>query len=428
MKNGYENDLQKFEEQAFYKEFWLFNYTNRYIFDYLEYYELRTLIIGSFLEKARSLRQTYTTPHREDDDEYFQHLYDQEFLNCLIYSYHRINFKDGFNDIKYNDLLIKYNNPYKMVSTEHHEFIRLSHDLTTKFGYLYLALLTPPDRSFNWDVFINKTIKIDFDKFLSLIFPYERFGETFKGIQINIRKYTKDVFLKSWDLSIHFKADTPISKLRKLIKEAYPNPLTQTIGEENSADISVYIARKDISPSKVVKYIEAQVNWLKMGIGGRNVAAVDDSGQLLIDYAKKILIQSERDRKKYIDIIKVTSGLNEKTWPIIKNNIRRAIGLHHWDIITSMLDSNGEKIKLERLLKVTYERLADETPALLNYYRHGYYCENTEKFKISTAEAYKTIISEMRKDYTMTVACIESYSYLSPEDTKNLKRLDKEKN
>ncbi len=415
-------ELDKLQEHGYFKEYWLYNYTHRYVFDYFDFYGLKTIYFGSLNEQITNLRRYYTdsldsylTQHEQDYE-------DLNFANCLVYEHYTKTAQPYFNCSRYDELLYHYNYPYRRVDKHHYDFIECLQSLTTQFGFLFLTFTGQPDRTLNWELFIDNTLYFDHSKFSDLISAYPKDGYGFKGLQINVRKYSDKVDLENWDLAIHFKFGTPILKLKKQLKGIYKSIKKQSIGDEESADISVYVVREQVSPSRVIKYIDAQLKWLKIREDAAKNKTNNRGINSLDDFGLQIMVKSEQDAKKILDLVKTSSGFNERMWPIDKNNIRRAIGLHHWDIIASTLDTNGEKIKLEPLLKATYERLADEKPALLNYYRHGYYCENTKKLNINTAEAYGTIISEMRKDYTMTVACIKSYSYLSPQETKNLRK------
>lgn len=301
--HGSMNDLQN---QTEHRTLFHFCYTQRHVKKLIQQDQDKRAATEGILEWSLEIFKKYNpvTPRLG-----FSNL-TIEFINCLVYGFHKKTQKDGFQDLVYEALLTKYDNPIEKIHPDEIESIKALHDLTLLYGYLIIKVLIPPKHNLIWDTFIKSPSKEALIPAQSL-YPYPKNGESMGGVQISIRPFTSEIN-NNWDLVIYYHDEHKISHIKDKLNTLWEKKGKQEIGDNSNYDIALYIDRNACSSiSKALEVLRLQISWLHTErFGGFSLFSFDLISPDLSDKNKKSL-------KSLIDTLeamRISEGLTEKSW------------------------------------------------------------------------------------------------------------------
>lgn len=398
------NKLASIERERVYRDWWRFQYTNRYFKKRLQ----TDPVMGENADKAfRWLTVTFnkfkllrTYPAQNKAIDYPTALF--EFTNCLVYSYHKRTQADGFLDIRYELLLCEYGHPLDTVPSEDFDFVEYLHRLTVGLGFLSILLDLQPDYTVSWEIFIDG--KDEFDPTNSLVqtYSYPKTGDNPKGIQVSTSDNPREVN-NEWDRVIYCSLDDTDTYLKEQLAELWKDGGKHKAGDSENYDIALFIQSEKCTPNSVFEFLKLQVKWTLISHMNRLIRVVGEKSKTQVTDVRphKKLKNLESD---LLAAIKLSEGLVEKRKDIEKDNVRRAVGLYLWD---EFYWSNKKLKSKESLIIEVVRQLEKNNLACLEHYRQGYRRDMNDLDKGS--RAFKTVVREMLVDLEVADYCIKHF-------------------
>jgi len=403
-KDAFER-MDEIDKEVAYMELWRFSYASRHVQQSLWEEKRLDEEIERTLKWSSDITEKYC-PETKMQKDYSHTL---TFLNCLIYGYHRQEINDGYIDLRYESLLWEYDNPIEKVTPEEVIIVKNLHDLSYKFGYLILELYAKPDHTVFWDWFVRKPRQKP-----TSIPPYYRFpekGNCPQGVQIALSKYDTNIN-ENWDLIIYYSEGDKISHIKKDLDNRWNEKVNVLIGKKPNHDIAFYIDRETCKKTHALDVLEFQIGLWRFELSGRSAVFRDGTNN-----APKFTNNHEEPKNfmaNTVDAFRISEKLTEKRWKSNKNNVRRSIGIYHWDKIHS---PEPTAAYIKPLIRDTISRLHRNNPSVLNEYHTNYTKLMTREpvinFKAKD-EFIETIIREMERDYKLTDHCIKNADYIRP--------------
>jgi hypothetical protein len=417
------------EKRRLYKDFWLFNYTNRHFVSSFP----SALGMNFFIESWFTTLDKLIYKYAPQD---FINLWGKQaktrnssalnkyniqicltFANALVYRFHRQHMNDGFFDLLYEIEVKQAQNPIEKLTSTELNFVKEMHELTLRYGFLAFSLFQDSNSSILWDAFVEH----DPDDFLSehirTLFPYPKNGLDLKGLQIHVKPYDFNCLI-DWDCVVYYKEKTPISHIRQALNATWDEESKQVIGDANDFQIAFYINRNITTKRYILRAIDSQVFHSELHQHGRVAFTCEDELAHFWDQKKP----SKRLRSFYPGMttaVTIGDDLIEKHRGLENDNVRRAIGLYHWDKVKcGMLTTKSRTA----LFSETIEKLQETKPELLNYYHTEFNFPHGQNIRGNTAEVHSVVISEMKEDFYVAKACIKNAEYLSNEKVKKLRK------
>ena len=194
--------MKDLQEQEEHRTLFHFCYTQRHNYKLRQQDQEKRTAIEGLLEWSLKIYKKYNpvTPKLG-----FSNL-TIEFINCLVYGFHKKTQKDGFQDLAYEALLTKYDHPIEKIHPDEIESVKALHDLSLLYGFLIIKILIPPKHNSIWNIFIESPPKETVVPSQTL-YPYPKIGESMDGIQISVRPFTSEIN-NNWDLVIYY---SPVS-------------------------------------------------------------------------------------------------------------------------------------------------------------------------------------------------------------------------
>jgi len=406
--NETKQELASLQKEVIYRDWWHFQYTNRYFKQLLlvdegmdENVDQSFRWITETFDKFKGARM-YPV---EQDIAYLRDLF--EFTNCLVYGYHKRTHSDGYLDIRYEVLLYEYGYPLAKIPPEDIEFVEYLHQLTLEFGYLVLPLDAQPDYTVSWELFIDKVDDFDPTKNFLQTYLYPKKGEHPKGIQISTKYHPRGIE-DGWDRVIYCSLDDTDSHLKEMVFELWEPNGRREVGNSIDYDIVLFIEGDKCTPSAVLKALKLQVRWTLINQLRRSVKIFDEKGGgkfADVRPHKKL----KRLGKELIEIIRFSEGLTEKQKDVETDNVRRAIGLYLWD---QLYWSDKQFKSKASLVKDTVRSLEKKSKFfVLEHYRSGY--EKDLQDVSEAIKAFNTVVREMLKDLDVTDYCVRHGDFFS---------------
>lgn len=426
-------DYLKLEKRRLYKDFWLFNYTNRhYLSSFLNcdalnvftedcFYKLDDLIekyapqdfISTWGDDAKTANQDALNKYNIEIC--------LTFANALVYAYHKKNTNDGFLDFFYELDSAQIGDPLEQLAESEINFIKDRHQETLKYGFLSFSIYQDFNTSLLWHAFIES----DPDKFLSAhiqhLYPYPKKGLDLKSLQIHVKPYDFTCLI-DWDCVVYYKAKTPSSTIRKALSIIWDEESKKIIGDSKDFQIAFYINRKISTKRYVLRAIDAQVFHSEIHQYGRKASSIEGTevtGVTGLESKKKPSKKPKRPYSGLTTALYIGDNLIEKHRGLEKDNVRRAIGIYHWDRIShSKLNEKSQN----ELFNITINELRATKPHLLAYFHTQYNAQSKSGILGDAAAVHSTVLREMREDFYVAKACIKNAEYLSNEEVKKKRK------
>lgn len=407
--------LASIERENVYRDWWRFQYTNRYFKQLL----LDDEVTNENVDRAFCwLTDTFDRfkspglyPDKQSTD-YVIGLF--EFTNSLVYAYHKRTQADGFLDIRYEVLLYEHDYPFAKIPAEDIEFVEYLHRLTIELGYLVLPLDGRPDYTASWEMFIDGEADFDPTTMFAQTFSYPKIGVNPKGIQISTI-YNPRKVEGVWDTVIYCSLDDTDSHLKEKVAELWEPGGKHEVGNSEDYDIALFIESDKCTPNSVLMALKLQVRWTLITQLGRSVAIVDGKNK-----SESTDVRPHKKLKKLesdmLEALKLSEGLVEKRKDVEKDNVRRAVGLYLWDEIR--WSSKQFKSK-ESLIKETVRSFEKDKLFVLEHYRGGYEKDMEDVSKGLTA--FNTVVREMLIDLDVTDYCIKHGDFFNYNQVKAAK-------
>jgi len=405
------------------RHFWLFLYSNRHA--QLQLYKPNGNDDIDLHESEKLIHDTLDLLEKFDPIELMQILPDGEklvallnkFCFCITYAVHIKHVADGFTDIRFKELLPRYDAFLDTLTKDEKAVTCKIHELTYKYGFPITELWSPSiDSTELMEMFIKNHPRLN-EIYSIPCFVFTKKSNHPKGIQISTNEY-KNEPQDPWDLIIFINENDILSKVKKEVGTSWPNPEKQFIGNYNDFEIALYVDRGKCKISNALSTLRLQIDHLNEYKNGPlailSAKQFSDIERINPKTGKEI----RRRLAATIDSIRLSEGLISKRWTVYKSNVRRSIGLYLWDEI-NIFKGSGKSRK--KLIIELIERLEAKAPKVLELYFGSYNINYSKKsiVKLKDLESpFETVIREMNADYDLTASCIENFEYLTPHDVK----------
>jgi hypothetical protein len=404
-KENVREKLQLSQDEAWFKDFWLLTYSQRNF--YLKYQtpEAADKYCDTVFDSIKKLVVDYCPEFNLDEKIVM------DFINSIVYEFHKSNEKDNFSDLLYDVSLYEYGFTLERLTLDEYEFIREIHSLTVEYGFLVLLLISRLDDTLISDLFIKET----FGKKKFPLFPYPKKNTHPNDIQISIAPY-KSKISNNWDLLVYCSVNQKLNVLEQQIKNIWGTDHQNQIGDKKTSDFALFIDSTCCTQRKAIMVLRGQKKWLEYRDQGGLVYFINEEGS---NKTKKVYPRVNSgsskvidDPKALLDVINYCENLNEKRWPVEINNIRRAIGIILWD----QVNSNAFKNKSRRAFIIELiEKLESSRPEVLKHYHTSYDKKSQPQGNAtlgSTHAVRETVIKGMQDDYKLAEYCILKAEYL----------------
>ncbi|WP_404399909.1 hypothetical protein LG288_09265 [Idiomarina seosinensis] len=408
-----DSELAEIFRARFYRNWWQFQYANRYFLMKLSDDRALEDQVG---HAEAELEQVFIKLHPElahvnDFQSYFY-----KFANCLVYEYHISTQPDGFLDVLYHLDLLMFDFPLRKLESSEITSVKILHEWTYRLGFLSPLLLAEPEPLFLWEVFVEENPDIFFNNRSVELYEYPKKDDWPQGLKVSTIFDEFDVS-GGWDLAIFYHKGDVLSKLSSQVKKYWNDPGLTVVGEETGAYIKLYVDRSVCSHHMAKRKLEELIEWCTEFESGRIVFLNDDSQKSSEEERKR----AERRKRKMIRAIESSEGLKKTRWSVEQSNLRRAVGLYHWDCMSSTGKELGGK---SRFADETIEDLRAVNIRSLNYYRTNYKRQAVEVGHSAfpelgdSASVHQTVNKEMRNDYFLTDYCIRNADFFTSEEAK----------
>lgn len=481
MENDEVNKAAKgFLDERFYLDWWNFNYANRNLFySLLDKGKLHEFADEVFLwlEEIAYEYTALTPNYRVSTDSYHSQLI--ELSNCLVYSYHKLANPSAPLNPRYESLLGLYDYPFEKLHPKEVETVKTLHDMTIRLGYLVVPLCLEPNSEICWNAFVEKSPTDIHLINTTPLYVYERKGSSPNDIQGAIAPELP-VLDGDWNLVIYYHAGKALSHFKKQIEARWNDDGILVIGKSNGYKVAVYANRKLCSRRKVFEVLRSKVAlldipskgrklWLSFGIDHKvdgitsSQRTVNEISVTEILERQKVNVTDYRDKaalysitqhqKKLMEIncaaiksLKLDDPRLKQRWDLEKSNVRRAIGLYHWDqakrrdalkesgksfyqaVFENIVeqresgkDESGGTYKYDKkpsrkaLMRNTIDILKEVQPSVLEFYYRGFNREvHGNKIMWGDGGVRDSIVEAMEADYALTKHCIEQVGYDAP--------------
>jgi hypothetical protein len=396
--------IDEIDKEVMYRELWKFSYASRHIQQSLWKEKRLDEEIEKTLKWSTDITEKYC-PEATTKEDY--NLIILEFLNCLIYGYHRREINDGYMDLQYEMLLLKYDNPIEKINVEELNVVANLHTLSHKFGYSILELYYAPDHTLFRDMFVFSNDQKP--SFTPPLFKFPEKDNCPKGIQIACPDYDNSI-KESWDLVIYYSEGDTINQIKRSLDRLWYDKDKPSIGKKSNHDIALYIDTKSCNKTHVITVLELQIGLKKFEKSGR--IAIFKDGYNNPPMFLNNHTEPNRFMANTVDAFRLSEKLTEKHWDPDQNNVRRSIGIYLWDQKNS---PEPTAPYLKPMVRDTITSIHQINPSALNHYRSGY----TELMKRKSSidfndEFIRSIIREMERDYKLTDYCIQNADYMYP--------------
>lgn len=412
-------DYADLEIRNRYKEFWLYTYTNRHVVRGLDCSPNPLKYLSIREETLRDLRYDFCPEiSKRIKGSIQEKLADLEFESCLVYSFHDEYENNRFYDLRYQLLRAKFNNPHDKFSILEKELVKPWYRFAKTYGFTLTSLLLAPGYKEICELFIDKSSKVSIEKYLKVMCPFEKSGESFKGVQV-LLAHEKTVIKIKWDCVIYYKVGSVFSRLNEELNAHWNEDGKVIIGDKADYDICVYVNRNDCTRRFVKQILSSQIFWLNFGQMGRVAINSKDKQEVVFPTTSIPSNTIEDFYSKLLPTVAFGTKLYEKKRSLEKDNIRRAIALMHWDKI----NAGKTKTKSEQaLFKETIDWLRAKDVKILDCYQSEYSKPDGEStIKGDSAAVRDTVIREMKAEYDLCSACIDQHDYLTPAALKKKK-------
>lgn len=415
----FQNEMDHLEDARRFREFWRYSYTQRHVIhDLFQQSALEDVVEHAF-DLAFHLQERYGlsfrwSPPKNEDSKIILLL---EFMNCLIYSYHKKNCQPEFRDGIYEQLLHKHKDPLKMLKKSEVEEVKKLHNLSIKYGYLIYELYQDPNPDLAWDAFIDQSSDETFGNAMPPWFPYCSESDQIQGIEIVLDPNKTPKI--TWDLVIYYSHHNTFAHIKRQIFDKWDSQEEKTIGDNSNYDIALFVNRSDCKKNLVVNTLEMQISHSKLNTLGGFVAFPGNGDNPVLANGDSTTEQIKNLLPDIIDGFRISEGSLEKSWSLEKNNIRRAIGLYHWDKVHTPGSSNSE---VKEIIRQTIQHLHSDKISILDQY-HSNYSKLLGDLQFvnfdDKDEVVETVIREMERDFKLTNDCIKQAAYLTPSQSKS---------
>ncbi len=411
--SGFEDELPELFRARFYRNWWQFQYANRYFLMKLN--EDRALADQVGHAEAE-LGKVFIKLHPELGHVGDFQLNFLKFVNCLIYEYHVSTQPDGFMDVFYHLDLIMFDFPLGKLQSSEITSVKILHEWTHRLGFLSLFLSEEPEPLFLWELFVEKDPDIFFNNKSVELYEYPNRGDWPQGLKVSTVFDDLDVS-GGWDLAIFYHKGDVLSNLSSQAKKHWNDDGTTVVGEEAGAYIKLYIDRSVCSHNMAKSKLEELIEWCTEFESGRLIML--DYNPLTGSEAERK--RAERRKRKMIRAIKSSEDLKKTRWSVEQSNLRRAVGLYHWDCMSTSGKELGGK---SRFVDETIEDLRAVNIRALNYYRTNYKRQGVKVGNSAVPElgdsvsVHETVNKEMRNDYFLTDYCIRNADFFTSEEAK----------
>lgn len=415
----FKTEMDRLDEARRFIEFWRYSYIQRHVIQDLFRQGTLEDVAEHAFGLAFHLQAKYGLSFRGSppQHEHFEITRLLEFMNCLIYSHHKGSHHKDYKDAAYEQLLQKHKDPLKMLKKAELKEIEKLHSLSIKYGYLIYELYQEPNPDLIWDAFIEQSPEAVFGNTMPPLYPYCSDSDQIKGIEIIID--LGRVPKKHWDLAIYYNHNDTFSHIKRQIVDRWDSQEVEIIGDNSNYDIALFVDRSACKKHFVLNTLEMQISHLKLHELGGFVVFPNSTDDSVLANGESATAQIKNLLPDSIDGYRISENLSGKSWEPKQNNIRRAIGLYHWDKVHTPSMRNSEA---KAIIKQTIQRLHRQKVNILNQY-HSKYSKLMKDLSSldfdDRNDVVETVIREMERDIKLTNDCIEQAAYLSPTQSKS---------
>tara|TARA_R100001509_G_scaffold28068_2_gene14739 strand:+ start:39365 stop:40738 length:1374 start_codon:yes stop_codon:yes gene_type:complete len=431
---SHEIEFKEDDDDAFFLKWWRFQYAHRH------FYRLKTQnktlqkeLDGCIPTLFEIFDRLQMGQHDELDLLYFYDLEFYQFVNVLVYQYHRAEHgADSYLDLRYEIDTALYRYPLKNLNRTEIEVVKQIHYWTLKLGFLSVQFFDKPDLIASRDAFIFNTLDKDSLKQNSIFFPYYTGTNAAPGLNImtedNLQEVTWD-----WDMAVFYHDGDVIDQIKKKMPNAkeWKKSGTKVIGEQEGSSIQMYIKRELCSKTKALRWLTGQVERRKFFKESRL--------QINPIHSTPCSETQKRKNDKFIDMTREADGLSAYRRETKKDNLRRAVAILNWDM--QNIHEKGGLNKNSRC-KETVEFLDQRDPKLIEYYNSKFNNkweddretpanENAPQFDIEMRNGdidsyHSNVVREMEKDYDVAEFCIQKIENYTYQDVRRARKKSKE--
>lgn len=458
MKSSENNEaVEKYLEEQFFLDWWYFKYANRHLFHLLlsegsvhKFYNEVFLWLESVASEYTTIPQNGELP----ENEYYSKIL--ALSNCLVYGYHKLTRPNDPPNKRYERLLKTYDYPLEKLTDDDVEFVKFLYRKTQQYGYLIVPLCLMPDPEICWNAFVEE-VPCDFNAIINTpLYTYRNKHRTPNGLRITSAPVVPGND-STWDLAIYCNESDVPYHLNTKIDTLWEVPGRQEVGNKHKCQSVIYVTRRLCSRRAVSDAIGCEIDslhdpagsralWLNLSVdslaesikiptaNGEEVSiakALEENSNLSKHLSGKPSASANQAEKRYKKKNKRTikqQRFNDprlkKKWDLEEDNLRRTIGLYHWD----KAHESGSSDQLRKpMIKETIKRLREVKPDVLDLYYRGFNQPilNSKEILGDEPGVRASVVEMMEADYTLTDECIKQVEYLRPYEARKARMKQK---
>lgn len=389
------------------KLFWEFEYASRHAWQH-HHEEIDQLLVH--LERILDRFMPAIGMSRDSSDDVFN------FVFALIHTWHTTFIDDSYRNIIFDRFMTIYKPVIDLLDADDSLVISRLHELTYKYGFLILALVSPtPARHAALDALVKYS-------FLEIvILPRPRFdfikkGSSLAGIQFFVAPY-QAVIDGNWDLAIFVHLNDKPYHIKNRLEDVWNVSGKQVIGEQRSSNFAFYIDRQSgVTRSHAMDIIRLQIQHYSQYTPSTILAIPPQN--LEDDFCSEDDFKEEKIALSSItDCLRASEDLINKCWDVTTSNTRRSVGLLLWDQY-----SQANRTKILRTLILEMIKSVPKEILEVYYTNYDNYVDVVNKKKFcDLPSTFDTIEREMYRDYELADRCISDCEVYLPHQIKENK-------